>query len=228
MRIVYVRVALAAITLCMFGGASSLLADSSTETRAGGGMSSSDRVPSDKMTDLTGGQQGVPDAYATTPVRQGTLTEVTDNKWLNQEVTNKQGETLGKITKVLKDQKTQKEEYVLLEIADSQEVRPLPWAHFKQQGDRVTLNATKDELLPSVNRSDTKDLSPDLAMFMDQVEQKRAESKPKVGRGDGRGTDRPAPSAGPMGEQEAAGDLGPRGASPGDAPGFEREGQKKQ
>jgi hypothetical protein len=216
-----IRVMLAATTLCLFSGVPIMAADS--------GVSPSDRVPLDnKMTDLTGGQQGIPDEYATTPVRQGSLTEMTDNSLLNKEVTNKQGETLGKITKVLKDQKTQKEEYVLLEIADSHEVRPLPWAHFKQQGDRVMLNATKDELLPSVNRSDTKDLSPDLAMFMDQIEQKRAESKPQVGRGDGRGTNRPAPATGPMGEQEAAGDLGPRGASPGDAPGFEREGEKKQ
>jgi hypothetical protein len=219
-----------AATICMFGGGTTIvLADSSSGTsRAGGGMSSPDAVPQDKQTDLTGGQKGVPDKYATTPVRQGSLMEVKDSKWLNKEVSNKQGETLGKITKILKDQKTQKEEYVILEIAGSQDVRPLPWARFKQDGDKIILNAKKDDLQPSINRGDTKDMSPDLAMFMDEVEQKRAESKPHVRSDDGRGTNLPAPSAGPMGEESAAGNLGPRGASPGEAPGFEREGQKKQ
>lgn len=217
-----------AATICIIWGASIALADSSSGTaNVGGGMPSPDRVPKDNRTDLTGGQKGVPDEYATTPVRQGSLTEVTDNKWLNKEVTNKQGEKLGKITKVLKDQKTQKEEYVILEIAGSPDARPLPWARFTQEGNNLILNAKKDDLLPSINRTDTKDMSPDLAMFMDQIEEKRAEVKPQVGPGDGRDTNRPVPSTGDMGEDKAAGNLGPRGASPGEAPGFEGEGQKQ-
>jgi hypothetical protein len=215
-------------TVCLFSGAALALADSSSGTsRADGGMRSADAVPQDQRTDLTGGKKGVPDEYATTPVRQGSLTEVRDNKWLNKEVSNKQGETLGKITKILKDQKTQKEEYVILEIAGTQDVRPLPWARFKPHGDKLILNAKKDDLLPSVNRTDAQDMSPDLAMFMDEIEQNRAEPKPQVGPGDGRGTNRPAKSSGPMGEEDAAGNLGPRGASPGAAPGFEGEGKKK-
>jgi len=215
------------ITICMLGGPSMVLADSSDASKGSGGMSSKDRAPYDKSTDLTGGQQGIPDKYATTPVRQGSLKEVTDSQWLNREVTNKQGEKLGKITRVLQDQKTQKIEYVVLEILGTQAVQPFPWSQFTQQGDRIMLNATKDDLLPSINRKDTKDLSPDLAMFMDQIEQERAEPKPQVGPGDGRGTNRPVPSTGPMGEEQAAGNLGPRGASPGEAPGFEGEGRKK-
>ena len=58
---------------------------------------------SDKKIDLTGGQQGVPDAYADTPVRQGKLTEVTDSKFKNADVYNTQGEMVGKIKEVLKD-----------------------------------------------------------------------------------------------------------------------------
>ena len=223
------RIVIAA-TICVFFGAVIALADVSSDTssRMGGTISSPDKVPQDKRTDLTGGEKGVPDEYATTPVRQGSLTEVGDSKWLHKEVFNKQGETLGKITKVLKDQKTQKEEYVILEIAGSQDVRPLPLARFEEHGGKVMLNERKDDLSPSVNRGDTKDMSPDLAMFMDQIEQKRSEPKPQVGPGDGRGTNRPAPSTGVMGEESAAGNLGPRGASPGDAPGFEGEGKKKQ
>src|SRR5918995_465146 len=86
-----------------------------SSTIAGGSTPSPEKIPQDKRTDLTGGQQGVPDEYATTPVRQGKLKEVTDSKLLNQTVTNPQGEKLGKITKVLKDEKTENIEYVMFQ-----------------------------------------------------------------------------------------------------------------
>jgi hypothetical protein len=211
------------------GGAPVVLADSSSASGiAGGNMPSSDRIPQDKRTDLTGGQQGVPDEYATQAVAQGALKEAKDSKWLNHEVTNQQGEPLGKIKKVIKDGKTEQEEYVFMEIAGTREARPMRWSRFQQQGDKLILNAKKDDLLPSVNRTDTKDLSPDLAMFMDEIEQKRSEPKPQVGPGDGRGTNRPDPSAGSMGEDRAAGNLGPRAEPPGRAPGFENEAKKNQ
>lgn len=204
-------------------------ADSSSASAiAGGNMPSSDKMPKDKRTDLTGGQQGIPDEYATEPVAQGSLKEVKDSKWLNQTVTNKQGEKLGTIRKVIKDEKTQKIEYVFLEIADSRSASPLPFSQFQENGDKLVLNATKQELLPSVNRTEVKDMSPDLAMFMDEIEQKRAEPKPFVGPGDGRGTNRVEPSSGALGEEKAAGNLGDRGGPPGRAPGFENDAAKKK
>lgn len=222
-------------TMCIVVAASTLLiangpafADASNaSTNMGSGMASPDKTPKDKRTDLTGGQQGVPDEYANTPVRQGSLTEVKDSKWINQAVTNKQGEKVGKVAKVLRDEKTQKIEYVMIEIRDSQHARPMLWSRFEERGDKLVLNATKEELIPSVSQKDSKDMSPDLAIYMDEIEKKRAEHKPKVGAGDGRGTNLPVPSTGPMGEDSAAGDLGPRGASPGDAPGYEGEAKKR-
>jgi sporulation protein YlmC with PRC-barrel domain len=216
--------------VCLLGGGQIALADSSAGAggNVGGNMPTPDRVPQDKRTDLTEGKKTIPDEYATTPVRQGHLKDVTDSKWLNKSVTNKQGETLGKVTKVLKDEKTQDIEYVFLEIADSHQARPLRFSQFQQQGDKLVLNMKKDDLLPSVDRTDTKDISPDLAMFMEEIEQKRSEQKPQVGPGDGRGTNRPAPSAGDSGEDRAAGQLGPRGAPPGQAPQLEGEAEKKK
>ena len=179
---------LAAVLLMSFVASYPAAAEpSSSSGIAGGSMPSPEKVPKDKNTDLTGGQQGIPDEYSTTPVRQGSLKEVTDSKWLNQPVTNKQGEKLGTIKKVLKDEKTENIEYVFFEVADSRYARPMPWSKFQQNGDKLVLNATKQELLPEVNRSEVKDMSPDLAMFMDEIEQKRAEPKPFVGPGDGRG-----------------------------------------
>lgn len=214
--------------VCLFGAQAAQADSSSGSSNVGGNMPSSERVPQDQRTDLTEGGKGVPDEYSTTPVRQGSLKEVTDSKWLNQQVTNKQGEKLGIVKKVLKDEKTQDVEYVFLEIAGERYAKPMRWSQFQQQGDKLTLNMTKDDLLPSVARDDTKDISPDLAMFMDEIEQKRSEPKPEVGPGDGRGTNRPAPSSGPMGEDRTSGNLGPRAAPPGQAPQFEGEGQKRQ
>ena len=144
-------------------------------------MPQSDKIPHDQRTDLTPGQPGVPEEYATTPVRQGKLKEVTDSKWLNQSVANLQGEELGKITKVLKDEKTQNIEYVMFQVKDAQTSRPLPWSRFQEKGDKLVLNVKKEELLPSVSSKDTKDMSPDLAMFMDEIEQKRNEPKSTAG-----------------------------------------------
>ena len=81
--------------------------------------------------------------------------------------------------------------------------------------------------LPSVSQKDSQDLSPDLSIHMSEIEKKRAEFKPTVGPGDGRGTNLPVPSTGEMGEDRAAGNLGARGSSPGEAPGYEGEGKKQ-
>lgn len=174
-----------------------------SSTIAGGNTPSSDKVPQDKRTDLTGGEQGIPDEYSTTPVRQGKLKEVTDSKWLNQEVSNPQGEKLGKITKVLKDEKTQDIEYVMFQVADSQTSRPLPWSRFNEKGDKLVMNANRDQLLTNVNAEDFKDMSPDLAMFMDEIEQKREEPKGATGMR-APGEPKAFSGASTLGEDEAA------------------------
>jgi hypothetical protein len=216
-------------TLCTFGAATMAHADASAGAggNVGGNMPTPDRVPQDKRTDLTGGEKGIPDEYETTPVRQGPLKEVTDNKWLNKTVTNKQGEELGKIGKLMMDEKTQDIEYAFLILEGGQYGRPLRWDLFQEQGDKLVLNSKKSDLMPSSIRTTPQDKSPDIAMFQDEIDRVRSEPKPQVGPGDGRGTNRPAPSAGPMGEDKAAGNLGTRGAPSTQAPGFEGEGQKK-
>jgi hypothetical protein len=194
-----------------------------SSTMGGGNTPDPNKVPQDKRTDLIPGQQiGPNEEYATTPVRQGKLKEVTDSKWLNQPVTNAQGENLGKITKVLKDEKTQKIEYVMFQVADSQTVRPLPWSRFQEKGDKVTMNATKDELRTNVNSTEFKDMSPDLAMFMDDIEQKRNEPKSTAGEAKP-GDPGSLSGAATMGE-DAAGMH--RSAPPTPAPSFKHEGEK--
>lgn len=202
-----------------------VLAEPTGSSTHGGGMPSPDKVPHDKQTDLTGGQQGVPDEYSTTPVRQGKLKEVTDSKWLNQQVTNPQGEKLGKITKVLKDEKTQDIEYVMFQSSDAQSSRPLPWSRFQEKGDKLVLNATKDELQSNVSAKDAKDMSPDLAYFMDEIEQKRNEPKAAAGGGHERASGDPGTTSGATTHGEE--NVGSHRAAPApSAPGFENEAAK--
>jgi len=196
-----------------------------SSTMGGGGMPSPEKVPHDKQTDLTGGQQGVPDEYATTPVRQGKLKEVTDSKWLNHQVASPQGENLGKITKVLKDEKTQDIEYVMFQSSDAQASRPLPWHRFQEKGDKLVLNATKEELHSNVSAKDAKDMSPDLAYFMDEIEQKRDEPKGSAGGGSVKPSGDPGHTSGATthGEEQ----TGSHRAAPAPAaPGFENEAAK--
>ena len=192
-------------------------------TMGGGGMPAPEKVPQDKRTDLIPGQPiGPNEEYATTPVRQGKLKEVTDSKWLNQPVTSPTGEKLGKITKVLKDEKTGNVEYVMFQTADGQTARPLPWSRFQESGDKIVLNATKDELQTNVNPKEFKDMSPDLAMFMDEIEQKRNEPKSTAGEAKA-GDPGSLSGAATMGEDEAGMH---RSAPPTPAPSFKHEGDK--
>jgi sporulation protein YlmC with PRC-barrel domain len=214
---------MALLTCILTIGPVPVMAETTGSTTMGGGsMPSPEKVPHDKQTDLTGGQAGVPDEYSTTPVRQGKLKEVTDSKWLNQQVTNHQGEELGKITKVLKDEKTQNIEYVMFQSKEAQTSRPLQWSRFQEKGDKLVINATKDELQTNVNPSEFKDMSPDLAMFMDEIEQKRNEPK---GSGSVRPPGEPQNFSGAstLGEDQA----GSRPATPApSAPGFEHDAGK--
>ena len=217
---------MALLTCFVATGPGPVLAEpTGSSTMGGGNMPDPNKMPQDKRTDLTGGQQGVPDEYATTPVRQGKLQEVTDSKWLNQQVTNAQGEKLGKITKVLRDEKTQNIEYVMFQTADGQTARPLPWSRFQEKGDKIVFNGTKDELKTNVNPSEFKDMSPDLAMFMDEIEQKRNEPKGGAGGGNEAKPGDPGTLSGAatLGEDTAGSH---RAAPPTSNPSFKHEGEK--
>jgi hypothetical protein len=222
MKTTMLAVMIMALLTCFVTTGPVLAEPTGSSTMAGGNTPSPEKVPHDKSTDLTGGQQGVPDEYATTPVRQGKLREVTDSKWLNQPVISANGEELGKITKVLKDEKTQDIEYVMVQAKEAQASRPLPWHRFQEKGDKLVVNATKEELLPPVSAKDAKDMSPDLALFMDEIEQRRDEPK---GSGGVRAPGEPQTFSGAttLGEDEAAS----RPATPRpSAPGFENEAGK--
>lgn len=177
----------------------------------------------DQAIDMTGGKQDIVGHYDVVPVRRGELIDE-KGKHLDQVVKNRKGETLGTIEKLLKDTKTGKIEYAVLELEDTKHQLPLQWSQFRHEGGHLTLNASQKDLHPITSSIYSKDMSPDVSHYMDEINKVRSQPKPKGGDPNAGGTDRPA-SAGPMGESEVGG-AGPSGTPalpPGDAPGYERD-----
>ena len=196
-----------------------LVADSSKQ---GSGLGSTEHTttPADKRTDLTGDQSGTPNDYAGTPVQQGKLQEVTDSKWLQQSVRGIQGNTVGQIKRVFKDQKTGEIEYVILMPSDSKTSVPLRWSQFEEKNDPLQLNMKKEDLKTVMNAPNAKDMLPDIQDRMSEIEHVRAQ--PKAGHSQGSATSSPA-AGGEMGESETSrGGAGGSQALPqGQAPGLE-------
>ncbi|WP_447598114.1 PRC-barrel domain-containing protein [Nitrospira sp. Nam80] len=200
------------------GGASGQSGDqpggSSEHVPPGQGMNQPEKgVMDQRSIDMTGGKSSLPERYDVVPVRRGEL-EDAEGGMLDQEVKNQQGETIGTIEKLLKDGKTGKVEYAVLELADSKFQLPLQWSLFKQQGDKLTLNATKDQLRAPVNSGLTKDHSPEISQYMNEINAVR--QNPTGGETGIGVTDQPG-SGGFGGEDKegGAGPAGPRALPPG-------------
>jgi len=164
-----------------------------------------------QATDMAGGQEGIVGKYDVVPVPQGKLVDEKGGP-LDQTVKNKKGETLGTIEKLLKDTKTGKIEYAVMELEDTKYQLPLQWSQFKREGGKLTLNASKNDLYPVMGSIYSKDMSPDVSQYMDQINKARSEPKPKDGS--------PAAEGRPM---DSVGGFGSSAPPPGPAPGYEGE-----
>lgn len=173
-----------------------------------------------QATDMTSKWQGVVGGYDVVSVRRGALVDEKGGP-LDQVVKNKKGETLGTIEKLLKDTKTGKTEYAVLKLEGTHYQLPLQWNQFKQEAGKLTLNAAKKDLYPVASSTYSKDLSPDIAQYMDEINEVRDQPKPKGVRKD-QNTGDPS-STGPMGESSVGGGgpSGTRSLPPGGAPGYE-------
>lgn len=193
-----------------------------SESSDGSGNSKS--KPSNRLegqaTDMIDKQGSIGSKYDVVPVRVGKLVDEKGGP-LDQVVKNLKGETLGTIEKLLRDTKTGKTEYAVLELKDTKEQLPLQWSQFKQEGGKLTLNASRKDLYPVASSSYSKDMSPDIAQYMDEINTLRSQPKSKSGQ---QGGNAGAPSGtGPMGESSVGGG-GPSGTNPlppGQAPGYE-------
>lgn len=166
----------------------------------------------ERATDMTGGREEIVGKYDVVPVRRGKLVDEKGGA-LDQVVKNKQGETLGTIEKLLKDTKTGKIEYAVLELAETKHQLPLQWSQFKQEKGHLTLNASKKSLSPTAGSVSSKDMSPEVSQYMDKLNKVRSEQKPNTGGGPG------APGL-PMDSSDG---FGSSATPPGPAPGYEGE-----
>ncbi|QPD04455.1 MAG: hypothetical protein Nkreftii_002229 [Candidatus Nitrospira kreftii] len=204
--------------ICAESLGSGINSTASPETRESGQSQSSIQ---NKAADMTEHQQGATEKYDVVPVRRGELVDDTGHT-LDQVVKNKKGETLGTIEKLLKDKKTGRIEYAVLELQETRHHIPLQWTLIQQDKGKLTLNASKDELHPQTNSLYTKDLSPDISHYMSEINKVRSQPKPTSKNQTKRDIDSPA-ATGPMGES-AVGGGGPSGTRPlppGGAPGYE-------
>lgn len=195
----------------------------STMGKGAGTGSPTDAMKTDKKTDLTGGQQGVPDSYADTPVRQGKLIEVTDSKYKGADVFSTHGEMVGKIKEVLKDKQTNEIEYVVFTSKESNRDMPLRWSLFQTKNDQLQLKLKKEEFQNTVRMSSDKDQSPDIKEYMDRINQVRSHAVPNQNANPGLPGQRGPDATGSMGEETVGGGgmSGTSGLPPGKAPGFE-------
>lgn len=226
-QIVYSGVISAVIATALAGtafagslkGTALLVADTSVQG-SGSGSTGGVTTPVDTRTDLTGGQPGIPNEYSGTPLPQGKLQEVTDSKWLQEPVHGMQGEIVGKIKQVFKDQKTGEIEYVILVPSDSKMPVPLRWSQFEEKNDQLQLKMKKEALKAVLNAPNSKDMSPNIHEHKDQIE--RARSQPKAGYSQGSATSSPA-AGGEHGESDTSrgGASGSQALPQGQAPGLE-------
>jgi hypothetical protein len=161
------------------------------------------------ITNTPGHNNDIPSRYTVMPVARGQKIDV-GNELIGDTVTNPQGEQLGRLERLIKDSETQKIEYAMISIGDTDEYKAFPWSNFKvnkEQGN-VVLNVTKEQLQPGLAQTD---LSPDATKVVaDQLKTLRAAEPRKAEQRDRSKADGEGP--GPMGESKAGG-SGPSGPS---------------
>ncbi len=173
-----------------------------------------------RETDMADGQRGIGEKYTVVPVRRGALVDE-KGAALDQTVKNRQGEVLGTIQRLLKDKKTGKIEYAVLELRETKYQLPLQWNQFKREGGILMLNASKDELYPSTSSIYAKDMSPDISQYMDEINSVRNnQPKPKAQGGSGKRQDSGATNPGigsavgsDFGTEAGTGSTGSTGSS---------------
>jgi sporulation protein YlmC with PRC-barrel domain len=161
------------------------------------------------ITNTPGHSNDLPSRYMVMPVARGQKIDV-ENELIGDTVINPKGEQLGRLERLIKDSETQKIEYAMISIGETDQYKAFPWSNFKvnkEQGN-VVLNVTREQLQPGLAQTD---LSPDVTKVVaDQLKTLRA-SEPRKAEKRERSTD-DGESQGPMGESKASG-SGPSGPS---------------
>jgi sporulation protein YlmC with PRC-barrel domain len=160
------------------------------------------------ITNTPGHSSDLPSRYTVMPVARGQKIDV-ENELIGDTVTNPKGEQLGRLERLIMDSETQKIEYAMISIGDTDQYKAFPWSNFKVNKDQgnVVLNVTKEQLQPGLAQTD---LSTDVTKVVaDQLKTLRISEPRKAEKRDRSNDDG---GGGPMGESKASG-SGPSGPS---------------
>jgi len=137
------------------------------------------------------------------PLARGQKRDATNSNLVGEEVKDKNGQTLGTFDKLIKDTKTGKIEYGVLNIAGTHQTWPILWNSFRvKETGEVTLNLPRDQLPGTKSMDDSKDLSPDIKKLMKDMQKNMG--APKANQ-QGLGITKQPASGGGMGEDKAGG-----------------------
>lgn len=129
------------------------------------------------ITNTTGQSSDLPSRYTVMPVARGQKIDV-ENELIGDTVTNPKGEELGRLMRLIKDSETQKIEYAMISIGNTDQYKAFPWSNFKvdkEQGN-VVLNVTREQLRPEPVQTD---FSPDITKVVEDQLQTIRKSEPR-------------------------------------------------
>ena len=183
--------------------------------------------------DMTGAGGSMPKEYAVLPVPVGELTTTNSNVLLSKPVKDLQGKQLGTLEKLIVNTHSGRIEYAVLAIENGTHLHPVPWSaiQIKKEGSGTltpTIDTSKYQIMPSVMRDDSMDLSPSIKQLVKEMEVLR-DREPRKSQSRELIVKEPA-MGGPHAEDKAGGDglTGPRALPPEkDSPGFEHEKEKR-
>ena len=128
------------------------------------------------ITNTTGQSSDLPSRYTVMPVARGQKIDV-ENELIGDTVTNQKGEELGRLARLIEDSETQKIEYAMISIGNTDRYKAFPWSNFKvdrEQGN-VVLNVTMEQLQPGLAQTD---LSPDVMKVVEDQLQTLRKAEP--------------------------------------------------
>jgi len=185
--------------------------------------------------DMTGAGGSMPKEYAVLPVPVGELTTTNSNVLLKKPVKDPQGNTIGTLENLIVDTHSGRIEYAIVAIENGTHLHPVPWSaiQVKRNGKdapTATIDTSKYQLMPSVMRDSSMDLSPSVKEIVKEMQVLR-DREPRKSQARDRDLIVKEPAmGGPMGEEKAGGGglSGERALPPEkDSPGYKREKDKR-
>lgn len=220
-------------TLKYLAGAPAIVPHAIGESAGTGELAIPGRQEKPGQLDMTGAGGSIPTEYAIPPVPVGEIQSMQSNVLLKKPLKDLQGKTVGTLENFIVDTHSGRIEYAILAIENGTHLHPVPWSaiQLRRNGSdtlTATIDTSKYQIMPSLMREQSMDLSPPVKTLVTEMNVLRAREPHKSQ------TREPAikePAVGgPMGEDKAGGGglSGERGLPPEkDSPGFKREKDKR-